>query len=523
MSSNPAPRILIVDDSESNRYTASRHLRRAGYEVFEAATGQEALKALENNPDLVILDVRLPDINGLELSRKLRQDPITRGIPILQVSATFTMSADRVRGLDAGADAYLVGPIEPEELLANVRMLLRLRAAQDDLARKNERLRSVLATIVDVFYSFDLEGRFLEINPAAEALFRRSASEMIGLNIQEVFSAFLDSDFAVYYRKALESRQPVHFESESVISPGTWWEGHAYPREDRVDVYLRDITSRKAAEQKLSEAAAQTRRQLLELQAIQAELAKARDQLRAHNEALEITVAERTAKLRETISDLEIFSYSITHDMRGPLRAMQGFSRLLLETHADKLEGEAADFLKRIANSAERLDLLIRDVLSYSNIIRSKLEPRYVDMDKLVRDIIHEYPGFQPPQAEIEVRDVLPPVLGNEAFLTQCISNLLSNAVKFVAPGVRPRVRLTGKVSEGVARLSVIDNGIGIPREHQARLFTLFHRAQTGYPGTGIGLAVVRKAAERMGGHVGLESAPGEGSTFWIELPAAKQ
>lgn len=322
MSSNLAPRILIVDDSESNRYTASRHLRRAGYEVFEAATGQEALKALEKNPDLVILDVRLPDINGLELSRKLRQDPITRGIPILQVSATFTMSADRVRGLDAGADAYLVGPIEPEELLANVRMLLRLRAAQDDLARKNERLRSVLATIVDVFYSFDLEGRFLEINPAAEALFRRSASELIGLNIQEVFSAFLDSDFAVYYRKALESRQPVHFESESVISPGTWWEGHAYPREDRVDVYLRDITSRKAAEQKLSEAAAQTRRQLLELQAIQAELAKARDQLRAHNEALEITVAERTAKLRETISDLEIFSYSITHDMRGPLRAM---------------------------------------------------------------------------------------------------------------------------------------------------------------------------------------------------------
>jgi signal transduction histidine kinase len=313
---------------------------------------------------------------------------------------------------------------------------------------------------------------------------------------------------------------PHHFECEWPLSPGTWWEGHSYPREDRVDFYLRDITERKTAERKLNDAAEKMRQQMEDLQAAQSELAQARDILEKQNELLEERVRERTAQLGETISDLETFSYSITHDMRAPLRAMQGFSRLLLESHGAQLNPEGMEYLNRIANSANRLDLLIRDVLRYSNIVRARVKLEPVDLDRLLRDIIGDYPGFQEPNAEILIPEPLPKVLGNEAFLTQCFSNLLMNAVKFVAPGVTPRVEVTTTRNSNTVRVTVRDNGIGIPPEHQQRLFTLFHRAQNHYPGTGIGLAVVRKAVDRIGGQVGLDSKPGKGSAFWLELQA---
>jgi signal transduction histidine kinase len=249
---------------------------------------------------------------------------------------------------------------------------------------------------------------------------------------------------------------------------------------------------------------------------------RAEEFLRTANELLEHRVEERTAKLRETINDLETFSYSITHDMRAPLRAMQGFSKLLLENHSAKLNAEAVEYLTRISNSANRLDLLIRDVLSYSNIVRAELVLGPVDIDTLIRDIIRDYPSLHPEKADITVPQTLPAVLGNEAFLTQCFSNLLDNAVKFVEPGVRPRVEISAEVLDDLARFKVQDNGIGIPQEHRRGIFKLFHRAQHAYPGTGIGLAVVQKSVERMGGKVGLDSTPGAGSTFWVELRRAK-
>jgi len=178
------------------------------------------------------------------------------------------------------------------------------------------------------------------------------------------------------------------------------------------------------------------------------------------------------------------------------------------------------EVLNRIANAANRLDLLIRDVLSYGNIIRSQLTLVPVEVDRLVRDIVREYPGFQTPNAEIQLPEKLPSVLGNEAFLTLCFSNPLGNAIKFVAPGTVPKIEVSAEQREDLIRFKIKDNGIGIPPKHQDQLFKLFHRAQNRYPGTGIGLAVVRKAVERMEGRLGLESTLGQGSIFWFELRA---
>jgi PAS domain S-box-containing protein len=237
---------------------------------------------------------------------------------------------------------------------------------------------------------------------------------------------------------------------------------------------------------------------------------------------LEQTVIERTAKLKEALSELESFSYSISHDMRAPLRSMQGFAAILMEDCGDELSPEARACLDRIAASAERMDRLIQDVLTFSRVTRSDFLMESVDLDRLIRGVIESFPNLQPPKAAIAIEGKLPLVLGNAAGLTQCLSNILGNAVKFVAHGTSPQVRVwtesAGPDRSQFVRVYIKDNGIGIPHESHEKIFEIFQRLSKRYDGTGIGLAIVKKAVERMGGKVGLTSSPDNGSTFWLEL-----
>lgn len=244
------------------------------------------------------------------------------------------------------------------------------------------------------------------------------------------------------------------------------------------------------------------------------------DQKRAE-ERLEAIVAERTARLRDTIADLEAFSYSISHDLRGPLRSMQGFAEILIEDCGPQITPQGRNYLQRINASAERMDRLIQDVLAMSRVGRSDLKLQPVELGKLLQGIMESYPNFQPSQVDITIDAPLPRVFGDVASLTQCLSNLLDNAVKFVAFGRRPKVRIWAEQEHGRVRLNIRDNGIGIRADAHERIFGIFERQSDRYEGTGIGLAIVRKSAERMGGEVGLISAPGEGSTFWVSLQAA--
>ena len=252
-------------------------------------------------------------------------------------------------------------------------------------------------------------------------------------------------------------------------------------------------------------------------------LLKAQAELKQHATKLEQMVAQRTARLRETVQELEAFSYSIAHDMRAPLRSMQGFAGILAQDYGDKLDDAAQGYLQRLSSAAARMDRLIVDILNYSQVVRGELDLRVVDIHQLVLDMIHSYPQFEHTHADISIEGRLPHVLANEAALTQVMSNLLGNAVKFVAPGVRPRVQV-GANSEAAhderIELWVEDNGIGIPRDLQKRLFNIFTRLHRPglYEGTGIGLAIVKKAVERMGGSVGVDSNPGQGSRFWVQL-----
>jgi signal transduction histidine kinase len=239
---------------------------------------------------------------------------------------------------------------------------------------------------------------------------------------------------------------------------------------------------------------------------------------------LERLVDERTASLREAVQQMEEFSYTISHDLRAPLRAMQVYSQALLEDFAEALPADGVRYVKRLAENSARLDKMILDVLSFSRIARGNHTMEPVALDKLVRDIVQHYPEMQPPEAELMISE-LSDVIGHEPSLTQVISNLLGNAVKFVPNGVKPQVKVWTENGGSHVKMFVQDNGIGIAPEYQHRLFNMFERIhpELHYEGTGVGLAIVRKAVERMGGKFGVESSPGTGSKFWIQLPAASQ
>lgn len=264
----------------------------------------------------------------------------------------------------------------------------------------------------------------------------------------------------------------------------------------------------------------QVRRLIQEREAAELALRSAQAELRRYAEDLELHVRDRTNKLQEKVAELEAFSYSVSHDLRAPLRALQAYASVLMEEHEPKLDAQGKYCLERISKAAIRLDQLTQDVLAYSRVARNEITVAPVDLDRLVTEIVEQYPSFQSFAKCISVSRPLHPVLGHEASLTQCLSNLLGNALKFVAPGVTPAVELWTENNCSFVKILVRDNGIGIPADAHARIFRIFERAHNDkrYDGSGIGLAIVRKATERMGGEIGLESAPGAGSTFWLKL-----
>jgi PAS domain S-box-containing protein len=254
-----------------------------------------------------------------------------------------------------------------------------------------------------------------------------------------------------------------------------------------------------------------------------ADLAAARELLRGHADVLEARVHERTATLRELNAELEAFTYSVSHDLRTPLQFIRRFAEAVNHEAGNQLTAESRGHLNRIISAAVRMDVIIHDLLGYSRTGRGEISLAPRSLEEAVAEVIAQHQALsQRLGAQILVDSPLPSVLADEAGLFQVLSNLVSNALKFAAPGRAPVVRLRAEAREHFVRLWVIDNGIGIHERHHAKIFQLFERVPdtTVYPGTGLGLALVRKAVGRMGGVCGLESSPGAGSRFWVDFPA---
>ena len=247
---------------------------------------------------------------------------------------------------------------------------------------------------------------------------------------------------------------------------------------------------------------------------------EAEELLASRAKHLESLVRERTMRLEEAVGELEHFSYTLAHDLRAPLRSIAGFSGLLLQT-CNQLTPTQRNMLERSGAAVRRMDQLIIDALNYNKIVRHNLPLEPVDSGALLQELLETYPQFHEARKCISVDGAIPMVLGNNALLTQCFSNLLTNALKFVPKERVPKVRIFTEVVSNRVRLWFQDNGIGIPEESHEMVFKMFHRLNRDFEGTGIGLALVKKAVERMGGAVGFESHPGQGSRFWLELQRA--
>ncbi len=236
---------------------------------------------------------------------------------------------------------------------------------------------------------------------------------------------------------------------------------------------------------------------------------------------LEKLVALRTASLQATTDQLNAFCYSIAHDLRAPLRQQTAYGRALLEDCAEGLNDAGRTYANRIVAAAERLQQLVDDLLTYATLCRQDLPRKSTVLSQVIEQACSDLADpIAMLKAQICVDLPVTHVMAHEATLTQAVANLLSNALKYMAPDVKPQVRFWSEAREGLVRLWVEDNGIGIKPEYHNRIFGVFERLhrKEEFPGTGMGLAIVQKGIQSMGGRVGLESSPGRGSKFWIEL-----
>jgi PAS domain S-box-containing protein len=489
---NPhSTQILNVDDNDGARYAKTRILQSAGFEVIEAANGTDALEIVRRvQPALVLLDVKLPDINGIEVCRRIKADSSSSSVLVLQTSAALTGRADKIRGLEGGADNYLAAPIEADELIANVNALLRMRQTQVDLRDSEERFRQLTDNIDDVFWMFSLPGRELVyVSPAYSAVWGGD-DESLGQQPGGWLDAVHPDDRAQMAARWERLAREPHYDEEFRINAADgqvrWVRDRLFPVRDargeayRVARVTSDITARKDME----------------------------------------------ALLRAADSNKNQFLATLAHELRNPLSPIRN-AAALLGASGDGAAERQARAREVITRQVDHLAHLVDDLLDVARISEGKIVLRNEEVD--VKSVIGQAIETAAPliTARGHHLDVVQPaegirVLGDPVRLAQSVGNLLHNAAKFTPTG--GEIVLTVARHEGRVRISVRDNGIGIAENNLSRIFAMF--AQVGAPpdrapeGLGIGLSLVSHLIELHGGHlVAASPGIGLGSTFTLDLP----
>jgi len=399
-----------------------------------------------------------------------------------------------------------------------VEELDRLRTRVAELEGENQRLRqavqadganiadaekdTLIAGALEPLFSWLLKDGITFWNQAAEELYGYSAAEAIGRRSHDL----------------LQTRHPIPLaDLERILLEEGWWEGELVHTTKNGRQIVVDSRHRLICTSEGEPLVVEGNRDITKRK-------RAEDEILALNATLERRVEERTAKLEEANRELEAFAYTASHDLRAPLRTLEGFSQAVLEDYGQQIDEPGRKYLERISAAAQRMDLLIQDLLSYSQLTQIELRLERVDLNTTVRRVLRNLEhAIAESNAVVAVEEQLPVVQGHASAVFQVIANLVENAVKFVPRDREPSVRIQAERRAPWVRFWVIDNGIGIEPPHRQEIFRVFHRLHglEAYPGTGIGLAIVRKGIERLGGQVGVESELVKGSRFWFELREA--
>jgi PAS domain S-box-containing protein len=498
MAETPAV-ILVVDDTEASRYAVSHVLRRARFTVLEAANGAEALHLLERKPDLVILDINLPDMSGYEVCQQIKAKPATSSVLVMHLSASFVASEDRSQGLESGADGYLTYPLEPRELIANVQAMLRIRRAEKTMRAQGELLRVTLNSIGDAIIATDARGIITFINPVARELIGCGEDESVGKPLADVFSIVNEETGQVAespVSKVIATGRIAGLANHTLLlcRNGTRRpiDDTAAPIRDEdgqfvgVVLVFRDITERRRLERELQ---------------------------------------QRSQDLIERDRRKDEFLAMLAHELRNPLAPIANTLQVLRLQFAGQPEVEYAGAM--MGRQLSHLVRLVDDLLDVSRVTRGKLDLRKqrIDVATIVGRTVDSVRSLlEERQHHLHV-DLPAEVLQLEADpdrVQQVLGNLLGNAAKYTPHG--GEIRLSARREGDKVVLRVRDNGIGIRAEALPSLFDMFQQADR-VPGRlseglGIGLTLVRSLVEMHGGSVSVASAgPNQGSEFIVRLP----
>jgi PAS domain S-box-containing protein len=536
--------ILLVDDTPENLVALEAVLSDLGQNLVKARSGEEALRLLLRQEFAVILlDVNMPGINGFETAELIRQRKSTEHIPIIFVSAISTSDTHLFKGYALGAVDYIFTPVIPEVLRSKVSVFVELLKKTEETKHQAEQLRQIeerehrermneaarrialqtkhnrfFTLAVDLLAITGFDGLISELNPAWQLVLGYSEAELKSCS----FWDRMDQQDRALTRKAIERavelQKPINFEAQYRCADGSFrcfsWTVAPYQAEQLLYLFARDVTEARRAER--------------EIKKLNADLEQRAQELGQKNAELQGEIATRQRAeiaLQESNSALEAFSYSVSHDLRAPIRAMQGFARVLLEDYGKVLDETGRDCAARIVSAAERMDNLVHDLLVFSRLGHTKLDLIPTSVRAVVAESLASLEqDLKSKGATVEVIEPLPVVLAHTTTLLQVLTNLIANGTKFVDAGVKPHVKVRAETDEKSATICVEDNGIGISEENQARIFRVFERLHGAddYPGTGLGLAIVKKGVERMNGEAGVVSQAGQGARFWVKLPLVR-
>ena len=476
MTAQNTSRVLLVDDTAHNRYVLSRILTRAGMTVEECSSGQKALEKVRQLPDLVILDVKLPDMSGYQVCQRIKSDPLTASVPVLQISASFVSNESKVQALEGGADGYLTHPIDATVLVATVKSLLRLKQAEAISRESAQQWQSTVDALPEYLVLLDTENRVVRCNRAFVELSGKSFAEVIGSDGVAILKQVLGN--AEFLARTASSRYVAEHQRGA-----NWFLVTAdavVAQEQRIGsiVVLTNMTERKLVEESMRNA----------------------EKLAA------------TGRLAQTIA----------HEINNPLEALTNL--IYLATHTDQ-QGQIQDYLQQAAKELERMAKITKQVLSFHRETKTPVE---LDVQDMVQSVLALYLiQLEGKRIKVDYTQGGPSrIYGFPGELRQVLANLIGNAIDASPSGSRISIRIRRAQCNGVPGIvfTIHDEGPGIPREIRSRILEPFFTTKE-LKGTGLGLWLAKSIILKHAGTLRFRSrstAQRSGTCFRVFLPEGR-